>query len=132
MKFKTFLAFSGIFIGVFIFSMAGYIYGTRDQSDIVVPSVRAEKEESSSVTDVPDTKPVSRKTVKKSKEAYILRENENKISLVIRYSNGDEQIHSEYDVPVNLLPKSDREKLQKGIEFDSVTDIIKFIEDYMG
>ncbi len=132
MRFKTFLAFSGVFIGIFIFSMAGYIYGTRGQADVVVPSARAEKEEASSVTNVPDTKTVSQKTVEVSKEAYILRENENKISLFIRYSNGDEQIHSEYDVPVNLLPKSDREKLQKGIEFDSIADIIKFIEDYMG
>ncbi len=131
MKFKTFLVYSGLFVGVFTSSMTGYISGTKgaDRSEVQPAKVAAETP--SDKVSV-DTEISAEKAAKISKEAYILRENENKISLFIQYSNGDEQIHSEYDIAVNLLPQSDRERLREGIEFDSVDDVIRFIEDYMG
>ncbi len=132
MKIKTFLVYAGLFAGAFAFSMTGYISGTRDSREGAVPPAKAVKEVKVSESDSIGAKATSPKIEEISKEKYILRANENKISLFIRYSNGDEQIHSEYEIPVNLLPKSDREKLEKGIEFDSIADIIHFIEDYMG
>ena len=130
MNIRSFLVYSGLFIGVFSFSLIGYISGVNadtEKENIVTTS------EKSAFPDAfySDNNSFS-KLAEKFKESYILRENENKVSLFIRYSNGDEQIHSEYEIAVNLLPKSDREQLQEGIEFDSVNDVMKFIEDYMG
>lgn len=130
MKIKTFLVYFGLFVGAFIFSMTGYISGARDSSEISPPAEVAGKELPSE--EAVKTKASAPEIEKVSKEKYIVRANENKVSLFIRYSNGDEQIHSEYEIPVNLLPKSDRERLEKGIEFDSIAEIIKFVEDYMG
>ena len=130
MNIRSFLVYIGLFIGVFSFSLIGYISGVNadtEKEKIVTTS------EKSAFPDAcySDNNSLS-KLAEKFKESYILRENENKVSLFIRYSNGDEQIHSEYEIAVNLLPKSDREQLQEGIEFDSVNDVMKFIEDYMG
>lgn len=132
MKIKTFLIYGGLFVGAFAFSMTGYITGARDVRENTPPPVESAKKEIPSEEVSVKNEDVAPKLEKITKEKYILRSNENKVSLFIRYSNGDEQIHSEYEIPVNLLPKSDREKLEKGIEFDSIADIIKFVEDYMG
>lgn len=132
MKIKTFLVYMGLFAGAFAFSMTGYISGTRDARESTVRPAKALEQKVLPAEDSVGAKADAPKIAEISKEKYILRSNENKVSLFIRYSNGDEQIHSEYEIPVNLLPKSDREKLEKGIEFDSIADIIRFIEDYMG
>ena len=132
MKIKSLLIYCGLFAGVFIFSMTGYICGVgRNEEKALPPAVSAKEKEIPDVFLAGSDAAASRLT-EKLKEKYILRENENKVSLFIRYSNGDEHIHSEYEIAVNLLPKSDRERLKEGIEFNSVDDVIKFIEDYMG
>ena len=132
MKIKSFLIYAGLFVGVFLFTMTGYISGVgkkaQQNADAVVASQNGNLAQKSAF----DSNASAPKPAEKITQSYILRENENKISLFIRYSNGDEQIHSEYEVAVNLLPKSDRERLREGIEFDSVDEVIRFIEDYMG
>ena len=132
MKIKSFLIYAGLFVGVFLFTMTGYISGVgkkaQQNADAVVASQNGNLAQKSAF----DSNASAPNPAGKITQSYILRENENKISLFIRYSNGDEQIHSEYEVAVNLLPKSDRERLREGIEFDSVDEVIRFIEDYMG
>lgn len=131
MKLKSFFIYTGVFIGVFLFSMMGYIYGAqKSEKPEIPPAVAAKKNE------IPDVFSLSSDVAAKSlaenfRETYILRENENKLALFIIYSNGDEQIHSEYDIAVNLLPKSDRERLATGIEVESIDEALRLIEDYL-
>lgn len=132
MKFKSFLVYFALFIGIFSFSMAGYLHGESRTSEKNAPDYVAQLKKSNTNSALSANNATAENLVEKVKETYILRENSNKISLFIRYYNGDEQIHSEYDVAVNLLPKSDRERLGSGIEFDSMKEAIMFVEDYMG
>lgn len=132
MKFRSFLFYAGIFVFVFVFSMAGYVYGVSKISKKDIQPITAEAKAKDSDILRKNIGVDTEKLAELLKETYILRENENKVSLFIKYSNGDEHIHSEYEIAVNLLPKEDRERLKEGIEFETVDDVIKFIEDYMG
>lgn len=131
MKPKSFLVYMGLFIGVFLFSMTGYISGvSKSKEKEAAPIVAVEKSEIPEVFSL-SSDASAKNLVENFKETYILRENENKLSLFIRYANGDEQIHSEYDIAVNLLPKSDRDRLAQGIEADSIEEALSLIEDYV-
>lgn len=131
MKPKTLFLYLILFVGIFSGSLAGYVSGVNAiREKAPVSPISAENGNIPEIFSV-DSSAATKNLVENFKETYILRENENKIALFIRYSNGDEQIHSEYDVPVNLLPKSDRERLYEGIEFDSIDDVIALVEDYL-
>ena len=82
----------------------------------------------SAVSDAPDVKEVE----KAKKSTYIVREENGKIALFEKSSDGTEKLHSTYDVPIAFLPKSDREMLKKGMKFNSIEEIKKFAEDYIG
>ena len=131
MRLKSFFVYAGLFIGVFLFTMTGYISGvSRSKEKEAAPIVAVKKEEIPEVFSF-SSDAAAKNLVENFKETYILRENSNKLSLFIRYANGDEQIHSEYDIAVNLLPKSDRERLEEGIEIDSIDEALGLIEDYL-
>ena len=112
--------------------MMGYVSGAEKSKSTTPAPIVAKEKPAIPEAFLTGSDYTTENLTKNFRETYILRENENKLSLFIRYSNGDEQIHSEYEVAVNLLPKSDRERLWEGIEFESVNDVIGFIEDYMG
>lgn len=132
MKPKSLILFLILFIGVFSSSMIGYLSGVRaNRKQSTSPPVMAVQKQ-----EIPDIFSVnndmnSENVLKNFTETYVVRENEGHIGLFIRYANGDEQIHSDYDVSVNLLPKSDREKLEKGIELSNISDALQLVEDYM-
>lgn len=131
MKLKSFFIYAGLFTGVFLFTMTGYISGvSRSKEKEAAPIVAAKKEEIPEVFSL-SSDAAAKNLIENFKETYILRENANKLSLFIRYANGDEQIHSEYDIAVNLLPKSDRERLKEGIEAESIDEALRLIEDYL-
>ena len=131
MKIKSFFIYTILFIGVFLFTMTGYISGvSKSKEREAAPIVAIEREEIPEVFSF-SSDAAAKNLVENFKETYILRENENKLSLFIRYANGDEQIHSEYDIAVNLLPKSDREKLKEGIETELIDEAMRLIEDYL-
>lgn len=133
MKPKSIFATFLLFIGVFSFSMMGYLSGARAsrQKNAPPPVMAVQKHE------IPDVFTASNNTMPENivkdftRTSYVLRENEGRLALFIKYSNGDEQIHSDYDISVNLLPESDRKSLEKGIELDSLNDALQLVEDYV-
>jgi len=133
MKFRQFFLVSGLFLVVFFSSMAGYIFGTAknpQQNTGAIPTPPLIKE---AVPEIPVIKSASEEhaaAVSDFTESYVLREDNGKVSLFIRYANGDEELHTTYDSPVSLLPENDREALRKGIVFDSISDALQLAEDY--
>lgn len=131
-----------VLTAVFSCSMAGYIFGTTSAKEEIAtkqsPSAKKETSPSASkatvVSNDTDNIPVQQEqnAVKSSAQSYILREDEGKVALFIKNTDGTEKLHSSYDVPIMFLPKNDREALQKGIEFNSLDEIVKFVEDYVG
>ncbi len=142
MKPRTVLSVFLVLTAVFSCSMAGYIFGTTAAKEEIstkqVPPVKKESPPAPSKTAVvkSDTEdiPTGQKedSVKSSVQTYILREDNGKVALFIKTTDGTENLHSSYDVPIMFLPKNDREALQKGIEFNSLDEIVKFVEDYVG
>ncbi len=133
MKLKSLLLIFLLTVAVFSTSMFGYIFGSGTNNSQPVPqktaSVKAKE-----AKDIPSASQPSgvENVVQDFKESYVLRETDGKIALFIRYANGDEILHSDYDVSVSLLPKSDREELKKGIELSSLSDAMQLVEDYVG
>lgn len=142
MKPRTILSVFLVLTAVFSCSMAGYIFGTTAAKEEIstkqIPSSKNESSPAPSKTAVvkSDTEdiPTGQKedSVKNSVQTYILREDNGKVALFIKNTDGTENLHSSYDVPIMFLPKNDREALQKGIEFNSLDEIVKFVEDYVG
>lgn len=142
MKPRTILSAFLVLTAIFSCSMAGYIFGTTAaKEEISTKQVSPAKKESSpspSKTAVVsnDTEDIpagqNEDSVKNSVQTYILREDKGKVALFIKNTDGTENLHSSYDVPIMFLPKNDREALQKGIEFNSLDEIVKFVEDYVG
>ncbi len=142
MKSRTVLSAFFVLTAIFSCSMAGYIFGTSAaKEEISTKQVSPAKKEDSppaSKTAVVnnDTKdiPAEKKedSEKNSVQNYVLREDGGKVALFIKNTDGTEKLHSSYDVPIMFLPKNDREALQKGIEFNSLDEIVKFVEDYVG
>lgn len=132
MKLKSFMLILVLFAAVFSTSMLGYIFGAEN-------NISHTDSENIPVTQTEYTKDVSAKAneaeeeiaVKDFKESYILREVDGKLALFIRFANGDEELYNSYDVLVNLLPKSDREELKKGIELGSLNEALQLVEDYV-
>lgn len=123
-----------LFAVTFISSMVGYIVGARNSAKNSVPGNTA----SSSLPS-----PVKAEDISISQEylpsqqqnsditkSYVLRENDGKLSLYSKFSDGREKLYQSYDISVTFLPKSDRELLQQGIETDSLSDALQLIEDY--
>ena len=131
MKPKTLFLCLILLVGVFSSSFAGYLSGVNARREEPPLTPFATENKNAPELFSISSNSAAEKSVETFKETYILRANENKVSLFIRYSNGDEQIHSEYDIPVNLLPKNDRERLYEGMEFDSVDEVMALIEDYL-
>lgn len=142
MKSRTVLSAFLVLAAVFSCSMAGYIFGTTAAKEEIstnqVPPAKKESPPTPSKTAVvnndTDDIPAGQKedSVKNSVQSYILREDNGKVALFIKNIDGTENLHSSYDVPIMFLPKNDREALQKGIEFNSLDEIVKFVEDYVG
>lgn len=133
MKLKSLLFIFLLTVAVFSTSMFGYIFGAVGNKAQTPPqktaSAQAEKSE-----DAPSVvEPLENKNVVQDfEESYILRESNGKIALFVQYANGDEFLHSNYDVSVSLLPKNDREKLKTGIVLNSLNDAMQLVEDYVG
>jgi len=140
MKYKSVLSVLAVFIAIFSCSMVGYILGanaTREEKAPVQIAQATNKNVSAKAETLPantntDQTADQSKTAEPSSARYILRESDGKVALFIRNSDGTERLQSSYDVPIMFLPKSDRESLKKGIEFNSLDEIIKFVEDYVG
>ena len=132
MKLKSLLLIFLLAAAVFSTSMFGYIFGARGD-DAHLPQQKAASAKNGEESNIPSVSQISspEEIVKDFKESYILRESDGKIALFIQYANGDELLHSDYEVPVSLLPKSDREELKKGIELNSLSDAIRLVEDYV-
>ncbi len=142
MKSRTVLSAFFVLTAIFSCSMAGYIFGTSAaKEEISTKQVSpAEKEDSppasktavvnNDTEDIPSGQ--KEDSVKNSVQNYVLREDGGKVALFIKNTDGTEKLHSSYDVPIMFLPKNDREALQKGIEFNSLDEIVKFVEDYVG
>lgn len=116
---------------VFSASMVGYISGVQANKKQDMPQSAA----SSQAEKVEDIFPMNNVTepenvVQDFTETYVLREKDGQVALFIRYTNGDEQFYSSYDVSVNLLPKNDREELAAGIELNTLSDALQLVEDY--
>ena len=133
MNLKSFLLVFLLAAAVFSTSMFGYIFGKGGNSPQPMPQKTASAE-ADRIRDVPPGVQASNEenVVKDFEESYVLREKNGKISLFIRYANGDEIPHSNYDVSVSLLPKNDREELYKGIELSSLNEALQLVEDYVG
>ncbi len=127
-KSKGILIVSLVFLVVFLSSMTGYIFGVNADdkgAKIPVQNLEEVKEEENTPTeqDITYGEPVTKK--------YILKQQEGKIVLFQRFSDGTEKIHKKYDISVSLLPSSDRELLKDGIEAESLSEALQMIEDYM-
>lgn len=133
MKPKSILATFLLFAGVFSFSMMGYLSGVRAsrQKNAPPPVMGVQKQESPNVFTASNSTMPENIVKDFTRTSYVLRENEGRLALFIKYSNGDEQIHSDYDISVKLLPESDRKSLEKGIELDSLNDALQLVEDYV-
>ncbi|MBE7034220.1 MAG: hypothetical protein E7406_08355 [Ruminococcaceae bacterium] len=140
MKVRSVLLVCIILVSVFSCSMIGYFFGvTAARKDNIAQNLAQVKQNITPVkTDLTAINPVSggkeaEETPAKSiKETFVLKEENGKIALYKKDSSGNEKLHSSYDVPIVFLPKDDREMLRKGIEFESLDEIVKFIEDYIG
>ncbi len=63
---------------------------------------------------------------------YVACEKDNNIAIYTKMKNGSLKFYAEYDILVNMLPKYDREALERGIEFDNLSDALLLIENYSG
>lgn len=133
MKLKSLLLVFLLAAGVFSTSMFGYIFGKGKNNTPPSPQ-RTASAETDKIKDIPSvSRPYKEENVVTDfEESYVLREKDGKIALFIRYANGDEILHSDYDVSVSLLPKNDREELKEGIELSSLNEAMQLVEDYVG
>lgn len=133
MKLKSLLLVFLLAAAVFSTSMFGYIFGKGRENTHPLPEKTASAE-TNKIKDIPSvSQPYNEENVVRDfEESYVLRENDGKIALFIRYANGDEILHSDYDVSVSLLPKNDREELKEGIELGSLNEAMQLVEDYVG
>ena len=137
MKKRWILLFIVLFIGIFSSSMTGYISGVREfqKSEKTRPHFSSNKSQPEQITaSAEDVLPENTETeniITDFEETYILKEHEGRLVLFIRYVNGDEQYHTEYDVSVATLPQADREKLKEGIEVSSYKEALGIAEDYI-
>ena len=134
MKPRTILSVFAVFIAVFSCSLIGYILGVNAAFEGNPPkqTVQSTVKGIPVKTEIPDSDDIGNSSKKISSPRYILRESDGKVALFIKNTDGTEKFHSSYDVPIMFLPKSDRDSLKKGIEFNSIDEIIKFAEDYVG
>lgn len=133
MKLKSLLSVFLLAAAVFSTSMFGYIFGKGRNNTQPAPQGTASAQ-TDKIKDIPSVPQSSKEenVVKDFDESYVLREKDGKIALFIRYANGDEILHSDYDVSVSLLPKNDREELKSGIELGSLNEAMQLVEDYVG
>lgn len=141
MNYKSVLSVTAVFVALFACSMIGYILGATASPEEKPPvqiaqvsnkqlSEKAGTHSADSNSDKTDEK--SETAASASSARYILRESDGKVGLFIRSVDGKERLHSSYDVPIMFLPQNDRDSLKEGIEFESLDEIIKFVEDYVG
>ena len=122
------------FLVIFASTMTGYIMGVNAkneknmQKSLAIADSEQTVRNQQSISEKPENERISaeRKFVK----TYVLREDNGKAALFFIYSDGSEKLYKVYDISVSLLPKSDRELLQEGIEADSLSEALQFIEDY--
>ncbi len=115
---------------VFVSTMTGYVLGTHadnEQKKHEIPKTEAAREAAVKSDDVREEK--TEKTAITTK--YILKEEDGRIMLLLRYSDGTEKVYKSYEVNLNFLPEADRELLKQGIEADSLSEILQMVEDYM-
>ncbi len=140
MKFKSVLLVCFVLASVFSCSMIGYLFGVSVARKDAIPHNLAQtkqnitpvKTDLAAVSKPPQETDTDKVPAKSIKETFVLREENGKIALYKKDASGNEKLHSSYDVPIIFLPKEDREMLSKGIEFKSLDEIVKFIEDYIG
>ena len=121
-------------ITIFLSSMFGYIRGVHSEKrrvryaleqnnlftgTILSQKASAEKSKEVSTRKLPDP------------SYYILRE-ENGVLALYHHNSGGEKLWQSYDIPVNLLPESDRNSLSEGIEFSSISAALQAVEDFSG
>jgi len=140
MKIKSVLTVCFLFVAGFSSSLVGYLFGfsvaEKDNIAHNQPQVGQSATPVKAQAPIPDSAQEITESEKapenSAQKTYILRESNGKIALFIKNSDDKEELHSSYDVPIIFLPKSDRDMLKKGIEFSSLDEIMKFIEDYIG
>lgn len=117
-----------IAVVAFISTVTGYIFGARANSK--TNEEPAKKEAAAEIVSAEE------KIVEKEPEmitviqSYLLRDTDGNIALYHKYSDGEEKLYKNYDIPVGMLPQSDREALRKGIEVESLDEALQLIEDY--
>ena len=133
MKFKPFIVISVAFAVVFFSSMAGYIAGVAENkkaNEYDFPPLPV-SEALPVLPDVQSTSKEPARAVKSFTESYVLKENDGRPAIFIKYANGDEELYSTFDSPVSLLPEKDREELKGGIVFDSISDALEYAEGFL-
>lgn len=63
---------------------------------------------------------------------YVCKEKDNSVVIYTKMKNDSLKPYHKYNILVNMLPKYDRELLEKGIEFDNLSDALMLIENYSG
>lgn len=123
-----------LFAVAFVSSLIGYIAGARTSRRKDAPGeVRTATAFPlmKSRAAFPTDKILSEYTVGSDiTQYYILRDDGGVLTLFCKYSDGREELYQHYDVPVTLLPESDRELLKKGIRVDALSDALQLVEDY--
>lgn len=122
-----------IFFTAFFSSMAGYISGTRANSEEKTAkesSAFSFPQEEKSLPFSAESIPLSPDAKKAVTTTYVLREKNGKLCLFSKFSDGGENLYGEYDISVKLLPASDRELLKNGIEAETLSEALSLIEDY--
>lgn len=107
-------------------SASGYIKTARNKK-IELPQQTAISQTHPFIK-MPQT--VTENTTSKITHSYIVKSNNGYVTVYV--DNGDQTpvIYKKYDIAVSTLPLADREALEKGIERESLSDVVELIEDY--
>lgn len=114
----------------FFSSLTGYVFGvraSREKKEPVQIVTKAVVQEKKNVYEE------KKEEVKKQEdtETYRISIKNGNVAIYIRSSDGNEELYKEYDIPVSLLPQSDREMLKTGIEYKTLSEALQLIEDYL-
>ena len=130
MKMKYGVLLLIVIAGVSFFSsLTGYVFGVRaskgkkTQTEIPVKTVASEEKEIR-------VKEVNEKVEQEVVHTYLVKEKDGNVTVFVKDADNTEKIYKEYDIPVTLLPQSDREMLKNGIEYKTLSEALQLIEDY--
>ena len=109
--------------------LSAYIIAPNDKKSNTTPEPEPIPDTSVRIA---DTEPVPQKSFVTSSviTGYMIRGNYNSLNIYEIYDNGHYKIIDTLDVAPATLPKTDSEKLKKGIVTESYEQMMGLIEDY--